>query len=424
MINRAFASLYLIIVLAILLLGLVLNKFWDELNPPQTIDPAVVDLIAILEHSLQSNNNQDKQELLNNLSEKYGFNAAITQQANFSKTIYSEKLARGEIVSASDEQTHFFYKRIENSEDVLSLTYENQYKPHNEIYIALVVVFYLAIAGVVFLWVWPLTRDLTRLTDYAQQMGGEHSQTTLAISTHSVLYPFAKVFNAMAKRLEDLLRTQKEMTLAVSHELRTPLARMKFALAITEGQKDPAQLWRQLDSVSRDIVEMESLINSLLAYAAFDQQTQHLNQTGGHIQDLVREIVGRLSHQLKKDIHIHIEDRTQGLEMRCEWSLMQTAIQNLLVNAIDYANKQINISLEVEQDRFKVVIDDDGPGIPVEYRARVFESFVRIYNDDTNRSGFGLGLALVKRIMEWHSGSVECKDSALGGASFTLCWPK
>jgi two-component system OmpR family sensor kinase len=421
--NRAFVSLYLIIVLSILLLGLVLNKFWDEVNPPQAIDPVVVDLMSLLEQSMGAHPNQDSQTTLNLLSAQQHYKATLVPLANFSTTTLAEQIKRGEIVSASDEHTSYFYKRLANSADVLTLAYTSELNKRSEFYAVFILLFYSAIAVVVFLWVWPLTRDLARLTQHAQQMGSDTQQNTIAISPRSVLYPFAKVFNAMAKRLEDIMHSQKEMTLAVSHELRTPLARMKFALAMTEEQSLPPNLIRQLTSINRDILEMESLINSFLAYAAFDQQSQQLNQREGHLGDLVQEIIGRLTSHLGGNIAVNVIDKTDGTATRCEWSLMQTAIQNLIHNALGYANSQICVTLEREGKNFSVMVEDDGPGIPDDQRERVFESFVRIYSDLPNRSGFGLGLALVKRIMDWHLGAASCSRSTLGGAKFTLKWP-
>jgi len=422
--NRAFVSLYLIIVLSILLLGIVLNKFWDEVNPPVAIDPAVSDLITLLEQSLQNNSNLNKQTKLKEAATQLKYKAKLVAMANFSSTEIAEKIKLGGVVSVNDEHTNYFYKRLANTDDVLVLSSPSELSNRSEFYIVFILLFYSAIAGAVFLWVWPLTRDLARLTQHAQQMGKDSQQTSIAISTRSVLYPFAKVFNAMAARLDEIMRSQKEMTLAVSHELRTPLARMKFALAITEEQNLSAGLQRQMLSINRDILEMESLINSFLAYAAFDQQSQQLNQREGHIQDLIQDIIARLTNHQDGNIRIDVCDETKGQEIVCEWSLMQTAIQNLIHNALGYAKTTIRIAIKITPNDFVIEVEDDGPGVPDDQRNRIFESFVRIYSELPNRSGFGLGLALVKRIMDWHLGSASCSQSTLGGAKFTLKWPR
>jgi two-component system OmpR family sensor kinase len=422
--NRAFVSLYLIIVLSILLLGLVLNKFWDELNPPVVIDPAVIDLITLIENSLAKNTDLDQQMQLNKIAAPLKYKATLVAISNFSTTEIAEKIKQGGVVSVNDEHSIYFYKRLVNSDDVLVLTYSAELNNRSEFYIVFVLLFYTAIAGAVFLWVWPLTRDLARLTQHAQQMGKDGQQTTIVLSARSVFYPFAKVFNAMATRLDEIMRSQKEMILAVSHELRTPLARMKFAVAITEEQNLSAGLLRQISNINRDVLEMESLINSFLAYSAFEQQSQQLNQREGYIQDLIQGIIARLVSHHDGNVQIEVCDETSGQAMVCEWSLMQTAIQNLIHNALGYAKTSIHILIKITPNDFILEVEDDGPGIPDDQRKRIFESFVRIYSELPNRSGFGLGLALVKRIMDWHLGSAVCDSARLGGARFTLKWPR
>ena len=422
--NRAFVSLYLIIVLSIVLLGLVLNKFWDEINPPLEIDPAVVDLIALIENNLKSNQHKDKSIYIEEVTLGLNYQAKLLSVSNFSKTNIAEKIKLGGIVNVNDENSHYFYKRIQQSDDVIVLSYPLLPSNRSRFYMPFIFLFYSAIAVVVFFWVWPLARDLARLAQHAQQLGNDGHQHIIKVSPRSVVYPFANAFNAMACRLNEIMRSQKEMTLAVSHELRTPLARMKFALAISEEQIMPEGLRRQLSGINRDILDMESLINSFLAYAAFDRQSQQLNQCEGHIQDLLKNIISRLLSHQEGSIHIDVKDETRGQVIVCEWSLMQTALQNLIDNALGYAREKIIISIKITTDHFIMIVEDDGLGVPEDQQERVFESFVRIYSEQNNRSGFGLGLALVKRIMDWHFGSVSCGHSRLGGAEFTLVWPR
>jgi signal transduction histidine kinase len=89
-----------------------------------------------------------------------------------------------------------------------------------------------------------------------------------------------------------------------------------------------------------------------------------------------------------------------------------------------YTNHQVQIIVERNEDECCIHVDDDGPGIPPADRQRVFEPFVRL---DASRSrmsgGYGLGLAIVSRILEWHDGRIAVTDSQLGGARFSVCWP-
>ena len=103
---------------------------------------------------------------------------------------------------------------------------------------------------------------------------------------------------------------------------------------------------------------------------------------------------------------------------------MPYAITNLLRNAIKYARRRIMVSAEVVGRNVRVHVDDDGIGIPPEERQRVFTAFIRLDRSrDRTTGGYGLGLAIVRLVLEQHGGTAFADDSPLGGARFTLSWP-
>ena len=104
---------------------------------------------------------------------------------------------------------------------------------------------------------------------------------------------------------------------------------------------------------------------------------------------------------------------------------IERAIQNVLINAIKYANNKISVTIEEREKDVQVIIDDDGKGIEQKNRRRIFEPFFR---PDGSRSrdkgGVGLGLSIVTRVQSWHQGKCCVDDSPLGGARFVLSYPK
>jgi len=416
--NRAFISLYLILVLAIVLLGSVLNKFWEEVNPPADIDPAAADLMLLVEAQLPASAAENIQ-----LPPTSYYQINIFDLQDFASSSTASSLTSGGIINASDDNANRYYKLVRNNK-VIALTAPLDQPHKSPLYFIFIVIFYGAIALVIFLWVWPLSRDLARLIKHTREVGAQGVPTSINLSVGSMLAPFANAFNAMAIRLGNIMRSQKEMTYAVSHELRTPLARMKFALAMTESAQVEAGLQRQLESIGRDVVEMENLINALLTYASFEQKAEPLDQREGHMEAMLQEMLARLDNS--PGMHIRIDNQAGAQTFTCEWALMQTAIHNLLQNALGFARQNIQLSMGVTEQSFWVSVEDDGPGVPEAQRDYIFESFVRLYGEsDLNRhSGFGLGLAIVKRIMVWHGGSVSCSQSAQGGAKFLIRWPK
>lgn len=416
--NRAFISLYLILVLAIVLLGVVLNKFWEQVNPAVEIDPAAADLMLLVEAQLPL---LEKHNIRLPATVFYQIN--ILDLQDFASGSITTSLKSGEIINASDDLANRYYKLIQGDR-VIALTGQLVQPHKTPLYFIFIAIFYGAIALVIFLWVWPLSRDLARLIKHTREVGEQGAPASIKLSARSLLAPFANAFNAMSIRLDNIMRSQKEMTYAVSHELRTPLARMKFALAMTESLQPEPGLQRQLQSIGRDVVEMENLVNALLTYASFEQKAELLDQRDGHMEAMLREMLARLDNPL--GISIRLDNQAAAHTFTCEWALMQTALHNLLQNALGFARQNIVVTMGATEQSFWVSVEDDGPGVPEAQREHIFESFVRLYGEsDLNRhSGFGLGLAIVKRIMAWHRGSVSCAKAAQGGAKFLIQWPK
>jgi signal transduction histidine kinase len=147
------------------------------------------------------------------------------------------------------------------------------------------------------------------------------------------------------------------------------------------------------------------------------------------MHDLLETIRERFVREGKHHLYMDIVDRTPGTGCICEWKLMETAIQNLVNNAARYASACIRIEYGKIDKEWYLLVEDDGPGIPLEQRERIFDSFVRLYHADaegeSQSSGFGLGLAIVKRIMQWHKGQVRALNpKVLTGASIELRWPE
>jgi signal transduction histidine kinase len=105
--------------------------------------------------------------------------------------------------------------------------------------------------------------------------------------------------------------------------------------------------------------------------------------------------------------------------------LFRRAISNLIVNALRHAHSRVEVSLERKEQVLCIHVDDDGPGIPVADRERIFEPFQRLDDERTrNGRGSGLGLAIVRRIAEVHGGHISVLTSGLGGARFQFSLPQ
>jgi two-component system OmpR family sensor kinase len=424
--NRAFISLYLFIVVSVVLVGWGLDKFWEKLAPAQETSVEIADLMQVFEDQWLREAPEDKNVWIAHQQKLMKQRISLLLLDDIAGSQASEQLLAGQLIGTGNSDGGIsWYRRLGDSQQVLVITTPAPDAAASAIYSGLLVVFYLAIAVVIFFWVWPLSRHLRRLESHTRNIGRDGAPEPVSISPRSTVYPLANAFNKMALRIRELIASHKEMTYAVSHELRTPLARMKFALAMNEDQQSQQQQQKTLASLRQDIAEMESLISSLLVYAGFEQSSGVLDARPGHMREMLDQLLARIRREKPDGLVIDIVDKTSGEVFVCEWKLMETALQNLVQNARRYAREKICILLWMTESHYCLAVEDDGPGVAEENRERIFESFVRLYNENSPQaSGFGLGLAIVRRILRWHGGEAKAETASLGGARMVLSWPR
>lgn len=423
--NRAFISLYIFIVASVILIGLGLDKFWDKYADSQPVSAEVRSIFLLIEQQLAVT----EQPSIEKIVQAASLDIQLLSLDDFANSTAAIQLASGDILGVADEQSMVWYKRLKNTDQVIALTLPMSDLRTSPVHTLLLFIFYASIALVIYLWVWPLARDVKKLELQTRALGKDAVPNPIHIAPSSTVYPLAQAFNNMTQRLRGLINSHKEMTNAVSHELRTPLARMKFALAMIDTQSANPNNQKNLDSIQQDISEMESLISALLMYAGFEQESQHLAQCAGDMRGMLEEIRNRFMRSNPRNLTINIRHCPEDNRVLCEWKLMETVVQNLINNAARYAQTTILIEVIEDANHFYIAVEDDGIGVASAERDRVFESFVRLYNEDQaqqrSTGGFGLGLAIVKRIIKWHKGDARFTDPHyLTGARIELQWPK
>ncbi len=421
--KRAFLSLYLLIVLATLGLGWALDQLWSAYQGEHPEEAPGAVLTDVLQRSSAGQSLEQTQALIHELAGQGRADVRLIPLADISGEGIKQRLEAGEPLSFEDDSGNLYhYRKLPDHPQVIVIG-EVVPEASRRFESLLAVLFYSALAAVVFFWLWPLTRDLSRLEQRAEELGRNPEAALVELRGHSAAQRLARAFNQMARRIRDLLRSQREMTHAVSHELRTPLARMKFALEMADASKDPETLRSRLQSLKADVAEMDQLVNQLLHYARFEQQPD-LHLTPGDMPGLLQDLWQRLSGHLTKSPRLHLHADLNPPPVVCDWPLMERALHNLLQNALRYARERVDVTLTITGDQVIIQVEDDGPGIPEQERERIFESFVRLRNaPELHSAGFGLGLAIVHRVMQWHRGSVEVDAGTTGGARFTLRWP-
>jgi two-component system OmpR family sensor kinase/two-component system sensor histidine kinase RstB len=274
---------------------------------------------------------------------------------------------------------------------------------------------------VIFIWLWPMSRDLEQLKKATRAFGQGQFDTTAPAAKSTMIAPMIASFNMMAARISRLIAAHKELTNAVSHELRTPLARTKFALQMLDTIKDDEKRAKYQKQISNDVCELEELINEMLIYAAFDNDKPELSFSRTNLSELVKLQIASHDQFVNS---IEFINKMPDDYVHCDIHFMDRAVNNFISNAIKYGDDKVRVTLSIENDQCKICVEDNGDGVSDEFKQVIFDAFSR-GDQSRNREtgGFGLGLAIVARIMEWHQGQASIGDSELGGASFTLSWP-
>lgn len=259
------------------------------------------------------------------------------------------------------------------------------------------------------------TRPLKQLADAANAFAHDLDAPSIAEEGPSEVRRAAEAFNFMQQRLRQLVVERGRALAAVSHDLRTPLTRMRLRAELVD---DPALQ----DKLNADIDAMQGMVNSVLSYlrGLEDSEAAQAIDMEALLSSLVEDeqAMGR---------PVALTERRPGTLKPAPFvgklSLLRRAVSNLIDNAVAHG-KQVTVSFGVSVDRFEIVVEDDGPGIPAGDLRRVVEPYVRL---DAARGmdagGVGLGLAIARDAAAYHGGQLTLANRDAGGIRAALQLP-
>ncbi|WP_419736496.1 ATP-binding protein [Pseudomonas sp. COR18] len=352
----------------------------------------------------------------------YGLTLSLVDTDTLDLSPREQALLASNQLVVRDEFTEFI-SRIDDGSQLLMIKLPPEPSLTVPYTIAAYILLGLMVGITLFFWVRPHWRDLERLRLAAQRFGNNDLGARLHLPRRSNIYELAEHFNQMAARIEGLIANQRELTNAVSHELRTPIARLSFELDQLRQHVDPQFSGELIGDMYADLGELEDMVSELLTYASLEHGAGESRRQIIQAQSWLDSVVGSVALEAEA-AGVQLMIAACEVETVCiEPRFMARAVINLLRNAIRYAQGRVQVSLTRQGDDYQVVVCDDGPGVPPEGRLKIFEPFLRLdASRDRRTGGFGLGLALVRRVSQWHGGQVEVRDSQWGGASFRMTW--
>jgi signal transduction histidine kinase len=266
-----------------------------------------------------------------------------------------------------------------------------------------------------------LTNSLNLTTDRTRYIN-ELYQKSDALKTES---------DVLAKALQkekEISKLQSEFVSLVSHEFKTPLAIIKASsdvtkLLIDQGKGDSEQVKSQLKKINDSVMRMSKLIESTLNLSRLESDKLDFKKENFCLEDLIIEVVERHKDMYPK-AKFTMDVATNKQFYPGDRGIMDQVFTNIIGNAIKYSKDtpDIKVVCKFADDKFKISITDSGIGMPEEDSKRLFGKFFRASNT-TGIPGTGIGLYLIKNLVELHSGKIMAKSKLNVGTTFAMVFP-
>ncbi|MEK4743235.1 MULTISPECIES: sensor histidine kinase [unclassified Bacillus (in: firmicutes)] len=275
-------------------------------------------------------------------------------------------------------------------------------------------------------------RPVQQMSDSASEIGDGKDlskRINLQGSSKDEMYHLAQTFDKMFERLETSFESEKQFTSDASHELRTPtsviISQCEYALSQKNNSKEMEE---SLEVILRQSRKMSTLISQLLLLARVDQEKHNTFQFECiNMSELTEIVVEELSLMVQEDsinITTHIEE---DLFIKADQTLMMRLLMNLLTNAIAYSKANGTVNMQLFRDETNIIgkVSDNGIGISEQHIAKIWDRFYRVdaARTSSNNGNTGLGLSMVKWIIELHGGEITVESELGEGSTFTFKLP-
>jgi len=231
-------------------------------------------------------------------------------------------------------------------------------------------------------------------------------------------------FDGMAHRLEGLVAFRQSMLRDVSHELRSPLARLQTAIGL--AQQNPDNILETLDRIENESLRLQAMLENMLTLAQMESGAEFAPQDEVDLVELLGGVArdARFEAQARGcDLAFHAEG---GGLRSAHAELLHRAFENVVRNAVKYtaAGTCVEIAVACVDAQLRATIADRGPGVADAELARIFEPFYRASQPELPRApGFGVGLAIARRAIEYHGGSIAAANRVGGGLVVSIALP-
>jgi signal transduction histidine kinase len=247
------------------------------------------------------------------------------------------------------------------------------------------------------------------------------------IKTSDELGELGKTFNYMAQELSGLDQMRKDFVANVSHDLRAPLTSIHgFSRAFLDGTIPEERKHHFLKLMKEQTERMIKLVNDLLDIAQIEARQLVIQRVNFNLSELVRQVVARMEPEFSKK-HVNVEvisEKPQDIQVLADPDRIDQVIVNLIQNALQFSSPDSSVKVFLKkEEQATVSIHDYGPGISEEDIHSIWERFYKADRARTKKAGTGIGLSIVKHILDLHQTDIQVESEVGRGTTFTFTLP-
>ena len=429
--TRLFLSIIIAVLGSLFFIGLGLDKLVAEQVDYEESSEIVLFKKLIEGFSLQLSElpNEDLEHSIANINRHYRVNLTIDNINNVAlpATLIAEISQSGGLMLATDQQTYLLRKIPQHENKLIKLQLPPATEEDQQQNIILTAILYIGVCTILIAWLFPLARRLFILTNAAAKIGKGELNVRVPINKFSYISPLEKSFNHMAYQIEKLMTDNKLLARSLSHDIRTPMSCLRFGVEAALDSRNIDKKNHYLIRMEAELTNMETMTSAFLDYAGMERQGVNLKLESVQINNFIQGITDELQ-SLAEQYNITLIFEPLANEtyysLDCHW--FQRVLQNLVSNAVQYANSKVVIQLSISTDNINIFVEDDGKGLDQSKLDIIFDPFIKLDVDRSREQGhFGLGLAICQKVIDWHKGSISAKNSLkLSGAQFCISLPK
>lgn len=266
-----------------------------------------------------------------------------------------------------------------------------------------------------------IIKPIRRLTDATKKVATGDFNVNVEVKRNDEIGELTYNFNKMVQELNSIEYLRKDFISNVSHELKTPLASIQgFSKLLADENLSKEERKEYIDIIVEETNRLSNISNNMIKLSKFENQEIITNKTEYRLDEQLRKAIIMLDKEIN-DKNINVSLKAEPITITEDPDIIMEIWLNLLNNAIKYtkSNGRIDVSLIPDEQFIKVSIKDNGIGIAKEKQDRIFEKF---YQADKSHygEGSGLGLSIVKRIVDLIDGKIEFESEKNKGTTFSV----